>query len=147
MKERKKNNKNNLINKIFNREVILYVIFGVVSTLVNWVTFYVLTRFLNMGETETLKNTANFIAIVTAALVAYITNKNIVFQSKRDDKKETIKEFGKFMLGRAFTIFLEWILGLVLFLTPIPDMITKVFVTAVIVILNYFVSKFYAFKK
>lgn len=137
----------NLIKKVLNKEVILYVIFGVVTTLVNWGTFYVLTNFLHMGESEVLKNIANFIAIFLAMLVAYFTNKNIVFHSKTNDTKEHLKEFGKFILGRAFTMFLEWILELVLFLTPIPDMVVKVIVTVIIVILNYFVTKFFAFKK
>ena len=137
----------NILKKVLNKEVILYVIFGVVTTLVNWGTFYVLTNFLHMGENEVLKNIANFIAIFLAMLVAYFTNKNIVFHSKTNDIKEHLKEFGKFILGRAFTMFLEWILELVLFLTPIPDMVVKVIVTVIIVILNYFVTKFFSFLK
>ena len=135
------------LKKIFNKEVILYVIFGGITTLVNWGVFYVLTNFAHMGDTEVLKNVANFIAIFVAVLVAYVTNKDLVFHSGAKTAKDKWKEFGKFMLGRAFTMFIEWILGLVLFLTPIPDMIIKVAVTIIVVVLNYFVSKFFAFKK
>ena len=42
---------------------------------------------------------------------------------------------------------IEWGGGALLFLTPMPQMISKLIVTVVVVILNFFISKFFAFKK
>ena len=131
-----------LIKKILTKEVIFYVLFGVLTTIVNWVAFYILTKFTNLNE-----NIANFIAITLSVLVAYITNKDMVFHSEASGIKEKFSEFVKFMAGRAFTMLLEWGLCALLFLTPIPQLISKVSVTILVVILNFFISKFFAFKK
>ena len=92
-------------------------------------------------------NLANIIAIVLAVLFAYFTNKDWVFHSEAKNFKERLAEFGKFMAGRAFTMILEFGLDALLFRTAIPKMITKVVITIIVVILNYFLSKFFAFKK
>ena len=44
------NEKSELISKLLSKEVILYIVFGIVTTLVNWVSFYILNKFLNMNE-------------------------------------------------------------------------------------------------
>lgn len=135
------NEKSELISKLLSKEVILYIVFGIVTTLVNWVSFYILNKFLNMNE-----NIANIIAITLSVLVAYFTNRTLVFNSQAKGIKEKTVEFVKFMGGRAFTMILEFGLDALLFLTPIPQMVTKVVVTIIVVILNYFISKFFAFK-
>lgn len=131
-----------LIKKVLTKEVILYIVFGLITTIVNWALFYLLNTKLNWNE-----NIANFIAIIAAVLVAYVTNKDLVFHSEAKGIKEKLIEFGKFIASRALTMILEWGLGAVLFLTPIPKLVTKMGVTVLVVILNYFLSKFFAFKK
>ena len=64
------------MNKIFNRETILYLIVGISTTVENVILFELL---LHMGLQYKL---ANFITLVTVKLTAYICNKNIVFKSK-----------------------------------------------------------------
>ena len=137
MKEKIKNIK----EKLFTKEVLLYLIFGAVTTFVNWGVFYTLHSKLNVEE-----NISNIISIICAVTVAYFTNKHIVFRSKTKGIKEKTIEFGKFILGRAFTMALEFGLDALLFLTPIPKMVTKFVMTVVVVILNYFVSKYFSFK-
>ena len=90
---------------------------------------------------------SNVIAIVIAVLFAYFTNKDLVFHSEAKTLKAKWKEFAKFISGRAFTMIIEWVGGALLFLTPMPQMISKLIVTVVVVILNFFISKFFAFKK
>lgn len=131
-----------LIKKVCTKEVILYVIFGVLTTVVNLGTFYVLTNILSLNE-----NLSNIFAISLAVIVAYLTNKDMVFHSKASSLKEKILEFVKFVAGRAFTMVIEWGGGALLFLTPMPQMISKLIVTVVVIILNFFISKFFAFKK
>ena len=135
------NEKSELISKLLSKEVILYIVFGIVTTLVNWASFYILNKFLNMNE-----NIANIIDITLSVLVEYFTNRTLVFNSQAKGIKEKTVEFVKFMGGRAFTMILEFGLDALLFLTPIPQMLTKVVVTIIVVILNYFISKFFAFK-
>ena len=90
-----------LIKSIFSREVILYGIFGVLTTVVNLVTFFILTH---LGLEE---NLSNILAIITCVLFAYFTNRKLVFNSSAVTFKDNLKEFYKFLLGRAFTMILE----------------------------------------
>lgn len=123
------------------KDLILYAIFGVLTTVVNLGSFFVLNTLLHIDE-----NVSNFIAIVLAVLVAYFTNKDMVFHSEAETRKEKFVEFCKFMLGRAFTMVIEFVGGIVLFKLPIPHIITKAALTVIVIILNFFISKFFAFK-
>lgn len=130
-----------IIKKVCTKEVILYLVFGVLTTLVNFVSFYVLSKLVGWEE-----NLSNFIAIVLAVLFAYVTNKNFVFHSEVKNIKEKMEEFFKFIAGRAVTMVVEFVGCWILFKTAIPEMISKLAVTVIVVVLNYFISKFYAFK-
>ncbi len=130
-----------LIKKIFTKEVIWYIVFGIFTTLVNLGSFYIMNSLLHLEE-----NISNFIAILLAVIFAYITNKDLVFHSNAKGIKNRLIQFLKFMLGRAFTMIVEFVGGLVLFKIPIPNIITKAFLTVVVIILNFFISKFFAFK-
>ena len=94
-----------IIEKILTKEVILYIAFGILTTIVNLGSFYVMNSILQWNE-----NISNFIAILLAVIFAYITNKDLVFHSEADSFKERIIEFGKFMLGRAFTMVVEFVI-------------------------------------
>lgn len=131
-----------LSEKLLTKEVILYVVFGVLTTIINLGSFYIFTNILKWEE-----NISNIIAITLAVLFAYITNKDLVFHSEADTKKEKVNEFLKFIAGRAFTMVVEFVGCFLLFMTPIPQMISKLAVTVIVVILNFFISKFFAFKK
>ncbi len=126
--------------KIITKEVMLYVIFGLLTTFVNIGVFYFLRYLVKWNE-----NISNLIAIITSIVVAYITNKNYVFHSKANSTKEKMKEFLKFITGRILTMLLEFLGGLLLFETDISEIASKIFLTAIVIILNYFMSKFFAF--
>ena len=131
-----------LFKKVLTKEVILYIVFGICTTLVNLGSFYLMNSILHWNE-----NVANFIAILLAVLFAYITNKDLVFHANAKEIKEKLQQFCKFMLGRAFTMLVEFVGGLILFKFPIPNIITKMGLTIIVIILNFFISKFFAFKK
>lgn len=131
-----------VLKKICTKEVILYIVFGVLTTVVNLGAFYILATLLKLNE-----NISNVIAIVLAVIVAYFTNKDMVFHSEAKSFIEKIKEFGKFILGRLFTMIVEWGGCALLFLLPISQMLSKLFMTVIVIILNFFISKFFAFKK
>ena len=131
----------NLLKKVLTKEIILYIVFGVLTTLVNLGAFYIMFDILHWEE-----NISNFIAILLAVIVAYITNKDLVFHSQAKKKKEKLVEFIKFMIGRAFTMIVEFFGCLLLFQTTIPTMISKCCMTIIVIVLNFFISKFFAFK-
>ena len=87
------------LKKLLNREVISYIIFGVLTTVVNISVSYVLKAFLHV---ET--NIASTIGIIICILFAYFTNRKWVFESHANTAKEKWAEFFKFILGRAFLI-------------------------------------------
>ena len=130
-----------IIKKVCTKEVMLYIVFGVFTTVVNLGAFYILNNILNWED-----NISNIIAILLAVLFAYITNKDLVFHSEAKTSKEKITQFLKFILGRAFTMIVEFVGGLILFTLPIPNIITKAGLTVIVIILNFFISKFFAFK-
>lgn len=130
-----------IIKKVITKEVILYILFGIFTTVVNLGSFFILNSILKWEE-----NISNFVAILLAVFFAYITNKDLVFHSEAETLKEKIAEFTKFMTGRAFTMIVEFVGGLILFKLPIPNIISKLGLTVIVIILNFFISKFFAFK-
>lgn len=131
-----------LIKKICTKEIIFYAIFGVLTTIVNIGTFALMTKVLKLDE-----NISNVIAIILAVLFAYITNKDLVFHSQAKKLKEKTKEFIKFIAGRAFTMIVEFVGCYLMFKLPIPEMISKCIITVLVIVLNFFISKFFAFRK
>ena len=131
-----------LESKILNVEVVLYIVFGVLTTIVNIGVFSLLTYAFNVEE-----NLSNTIAIIVAVLFAYFTNKSLVFNSKAETFIDKFKEFSKFMLGRLFTMLVE-LLGFYLMFNIIamPKLLSKIIITILVIILNFFISKFFAFK-
>lgn len=135
-----------LIKKFCTREVILYAIFGVCTTCINIFSFMILSSIFGLEE-----NLASNIGIIIAVLFAYFTNRKLVFNSTASNFKEKLTEFGKFMLGRAFTMVVEsvgfWLLFTVLSITYFDGLFSKLIISVVVIILNFFISKFFAFKK
>ena len=141
----------NLIKKVCNREVFSYIIFGVLTTVENIVVSYILKALLHIEG-----NIASTIGIICSILFAYFTNRKWVFHSDANTIKEKWIEFGKFVLGRAFTMVLE-IVGVFLlndvihafygmFSDNMAYLINKMLMTVIVIILNFFISKFFAFK-
>ena len=147
------------MKKLFEKykEVITYVIFGVLTTLVNFAAFWVFTKIC--GEKLYLLN--NAIAWILSVIFAYVTNKLFVFESKSWKVKVLAKEIPEFFLARVFSFALEEG-GLWLFVTVLKfdrfsfnllsfeitgQIIAKVILAVIVVILNYFFSKFVIFKK
>ena len=131
------------------REIIVYVFFGVVTTLVNMI---VLEIFARLGCPTWLSNA---IAWVVAVLVAYFTNRRWVFGS-RTSGSAAMKEFASFVAARLGTGVMDEILmvvgvdvlGPALF-SPVPELwrqAVKLFSNILVMILNYVFSKRFIFK-
>ena len=146
-----------LLNKY--KELILYVFFGVMTTGVNFISYFGLEKiFGNDGKIYLFTNAA---AWLISVIFAYITNKLFVFESKNLKPRELIKEAGEFLGARVLSFFIEeggmWLLvdaiGMkkiaftVLGIEITGQIISKVILAVVVVILNYIFSKFIIFKK
>ena len=131
-----------LTKKLCSKEVIYYGIFGILTTLINIVVSAILE-----GPLHVEGNIASTIGILLAVLFAYITNRTLVFHSTATTSAEKWKEFGRFLLGRAATMVFE-IVGVFVFYTLLqtPFLLTKIVITVIVIILNFFISKFFAFK-
>ncbi len=130
-----------MFKKLFSKEVILYLIFGVLTTLVDTVVFYISNYTLNIHYII-----STCIAWVFAVLFAYITNKLFVFESKTYENllKEMISFFSlrfvSLLMSLVFMFLLVNILG-------INELISKIAVNFLVVVANYFFSKLFIFKK
>ena len=124
------------------KEIINYLIFGVLTTLVNFVVYILLARFIHVNETI-----SNAIAWIISVLFAYITNKIYVFNSKEKERKKIIKEITAFFGCRAFSGILDiGLFYLLVDIIKINDLIAKIFIAIIVVILNYIFSKVLIFK-
>ena len=124
------------------KEVIRYLFFGVLTTAVDFVSYYVLTRFLHLEE-----GLSNVIAQFLAIIFAYVTNKLFVFEDKTHDFKSLIIQFGKFLSLRLVTLVLNSVMFIVMIdKLGINDIVTKVIVSVIVIILNYVFSKLIVFK-
>lgn len=131
-----------IYRKFVNRETVLYLIFGVLTTLVDWLV-YPLLRYL--GHSVAVSSTGSWAA---AVLFAFITNKLFVFQSFTFRPRLFLKELVSFVSCRivsgVITIFLMVILVDVL---GFHEWLGKVGVSAMSLVLNYIFSKLFIFKK
>ena len=132
-----------ILKKVLTKETILYIVFGLLTTLVNIITS---TALLEIFKIE--GNIASTIGIIVSIIFAYFTNRKMVFNSEAIGIKENFKEFLKFILGRAFTMILE-ICGVYLLYTilGVNYVVSKLLMTIIVIISNFFISKFFAFKK
>lgn len=130
-----------LYNKF--KEQILYIVFGVLTTAINIVSFFVCTRAFGLGVM-----TSNVIAWIASVLFAFVTNKIYVFNSRNYSIKFVLKELFDFTVSRGATGALD--MGLMyLFVSVIhmEDMISKIIINIIVIILNYVLSKLYVFRK
>lgn len=141
----------NLIRKItnhkiyrllVNRETITYAIAGVMTTVVNFVSYEIMYR-LNFSNLN-----ANWIAWVIAVTFAYIVNKWSVFRSKSETAKAETFKILKFYGARLVSLGVEQ-LGIYIFIEQLGvyRWIVKGGLSVIVIILNYIFSKLYIFNK
>lgn len=132
-----------IMKKIINRETIMYLIFGVIATLVDAATFFVFNNILNVNYII-----STVIAWIGAVLFAYITNKTWVFKSKKNNLSVVIKQAVTFFIARiislVFTII--WMIWTVQLL-HLDEFLAKLLANIFVVIMNYLFSKLFIFKK
>ena len=128
-----------------NKEVINYLIFGVLTTTINLLTYFILASiWLDVTKVIELQ-IANIISWVTAVIFAYVTNRKYVFESDNCNK---LKEISNFFIARLLTLILDMIimyLGVNILL--LNDKFIKIVSQILIIVSNYILSKLFVFKK
>ena len=134
-----------IIVKIYKKyqEIINYLFFGMLATLVNFIIYLLCSKILNIDEII-----SSALAWLCAVMFAYITNKIFVFSSKTNTKKEIIKEIVTFAGFRILTgVFCEIIIFAVMIrIMAINDVVSKIITQILVVILNYVFSKLIIFR-
>ena len=131
-----------LWKKFVNRETISYLIFGVLTTLVDWLV-YPLLRWLKHSVAVSAAG-----SWAAAVLFAFVTNKLFVFQSYSFRPKELLKEFVSFVSCRALSGLFT--IAAMIFIVDVMgwnEWLGKVAVSAISLVLNYIFSKLFIFKK
>ena len=133
-----------------HREVLMYLIFGGLTTVVDWVVSYLLYFWWGAAieERAGLIHVANTIAWAAAVTFAYLTNRRWVFESTRKGLLPILGEFASFAGGRVLTLLLQEAMFVVFFhWLGISEFIVKIIAAVLVVIANYFISKLLVFKK
>ena len=125
------------------REEISYLFWGGMTTLVSYGSYFLFTRGFHLDPLV-----SNVLSWICAVAFAFIVNKIFVFHSASWKPATVAGEAWKFVSARIFSFVLEMaIMFLGVKILHFNDLIVKVIATVIIVILNYFLSKFLIFRK
>jgi putative flippase GtrA len=117
-----------------------YLIFGVLTTVVNWIVFQLFNELLSVTWAI-----SNVIAWIASILFAYFTNRKYVFPSSG---KHIAREFALFVQFRLVSLLLEMLFLFILIELALLEPFTSKVITAVIVVgSNYVFSKLIVFRK
>lgn len=125
------------------KEVLLYLFFGVLTTVVSIGSYAFFNVTLGINELI-----SNVISWVLAVLFAFFTNRIWVFAAPTKTVEEFMKQLVSFAGGRVLTLVIEEIILLV-FITMLHfnSMLIKFIAQVVVIILNYVISKLLVFRK
>lgn len=122
------------------KEIILYLIFGVLTTLVNIIVYFISTKVFLINY-----QLSNIVAWILSVTFAFITNKLYVFDSKETN---FLKEAISFYTLRLFSLGIDiLIMFIMVSLLNINDLISKIISNIIVIVINYFTSKLITFKK
>lgn len=124
------------------KDVIYYLFFGVCTTLVNVMAYWILAYFIDLPVIA-----STIIAWFLAVLFAYITNRKWVFHSEVKGSEKLIREILSFFICRLTTGVADWMcMFLFVDILGLNDIIIKFIDNVVVIVLNYVASKLVIFK-
>lgn len=136
------------------KQLFMYAVAGVLSTLVNWVTYASCTNILPIESSGTRITVSNVTAWGITLAFSYVFYKNWVFESKTNSRHELIREMLSFAGARLITGILEIFgvpalvaIGMDHTILGIEGFAAKIWVTTIVTVLNYLFSKRFVFKK
>lgn len=127
------------------KEIINYLIFGVLTTVTSLLVYYFCVfTFLNPENAFELQ-VANIISWIAGVTFAYFTNRKFVFESTDNNK---LKEAGKFVTARLLTLVMDMlIMWLGVTVLHFNDKLIKLISQVLVIVLNYVFSKLFVFGK
>lgn len=137
----------NIFVKLFKKykEIIMYLIFGVLTTLISLLVYYGLVYTVIDPNNAVMLQVANVISWICSVIFAYFTNRAFVFKSKN---KNQIKEVISFTTSRLATLFMDMaIMFIGVTLLHGSDKLVKLISQVVVIVANYIFSKIFVFKK
>lgn len=127
-------------SKIVNKEVVLYIIFGVLTTLVNILSYLLFAKICGINNLI-----SNIMAWFLSIIFAYVTNRIFVFESKNE---KILHEFTLFITGRGLSGILDSLLFYVFVVVwMMDDVVSKIVISIIVIILNYVFNKLLVFKE
>ena len=127
------------------KEIVNYLIFGVLTTVISLVTYYICVYTVINPEQAVQLQIANVISWILGVTFAYVTNRKFVFESNQKNK---IKEASKFVTSRIATLLMDMtIMFIGVTLLKFNDKIIKLVSQVVVIITNYLLSKIVVFNK
>ncbi len=127
------------------KEIVSYLIVGVLTTVVSFVTYFLLTRTILNPDNAIQLQIANIISWICAVAFAYITNRIFVFESKN---KNIFLEVFLFVIARVLSLAMDMgCMFIVVTLLKRSDIIGKLVSQVVVTIANYVLSKLIVFRK
>ena len=121
------------------KELFLYIVFGILTTLVNIITYLFFTRIFGINYLI-----SNIFAWIVSVLFAYVTNRIWVFESRNAN---IIKEISLFFGGRLFSGIADvGLMYVFIEILSVNDFISKIIIQILVIILNYLISKLIVFK-
>ncbi len=125
------------------RELIVYAICGVLTTIVNYAIYFACTKLFSVHYLV-----SNVIAWVFSVIFAYLVNKIYVFASLDWSRRKLLKEIWQFAAARIFSGVAETLMLLVLVdMMGFRDSVIKIIAGILVIVMNYLFSKWVIFKK
>lgn len=155
--------RNKILAKLVNWETITYIFFGVLTTVVSYVSYALANAvfesvgylgagaliFNRAGEVKDYSyQEANVISWIFSVTFAFVTNKLWVFESRGKSGREVTREFFSFYASRIVSLFID--IGFTYLFVSVLDMgkmVSKIIASVFIVVVNYILSKLFVFKK
>ena len=123
------------------KELVLYVVFGVLTTVVSYASYWIFTDFLHIPY---MVSTA--LSWVLSVTFAYVTNRKWVFESRAHGFVPILTEAAKFFASRIMSGFMG-MMFIGVDLLHVNDKIVKLVANVFVILANYILSKLVVFRK
>jgi len=137
------------VQKCLNRETVMYVIMGVLTTAVDYIVFAIVNELLKRGGADVTSSsqTATVIAWICAVAFAYVTNKRYVFQSTDYTPKNLVREILQFFGARILSGVITLVLMRLFVRGGMNEYLAKILTSVFNLVFNYVASKLLIFKR
>lgn len=136
------------IKKYCNKETLLYVLFGTMTTVVDFAAYNLCLLWLvPLTGIDIANLIANTLAWVVAVVFSYMVNKWLVFRRRAPSRRALFVEMGQFVGARVVSLLVSEVgMFLLVTLAEMDENMSKVLVSVLVVIINFFFMKLIVFR-